>query len=88
MAARMEGVSAVIIDREWQWVDVSRKRIAQAAIDIGEATLKEAEEVGGTVQLGLFPSGDADVEDERSGVDTLFSAGFYEYLEQAKRAKS
>lgn len=54
VAARMEGVDAVVIDREWDWVDVAKKRVAQAAIDKGEATIEEAEEVGGDVQLGLF----------------------------------
>jgi site-specific DNA-methyltransferase (adenine-specific) len=57
VAARMEGVDSVVIDREWQWVDTSRKRVAQAAIEVGEATVKEAKEVGGTVQLGLFSKG-------------------------------
>jgi len=54
VAARMEGADAVIIDKDHRWVEVARKRMAQAAIDVGEATVEEAEEVGGDVQLGLF----------------------------------
>lgn len=54
VAACQEGRDVVVIEREWKWVEVAKKRIAQAAVEVGEATVEDAEEIGGAVQLGLF----------------------------------
>ena len=54
VAACMEGFDSVMVELDWKWVTVARKRVAQATVDVGEATIEQAEEIGGAVQLGLF----------------------------------
>jgi hypothetical protein len=57
VASKLEGMNFVGIDLEAEHVEIARKRCANASIDVGEATVQDAEEVGGVVQLGLFGGG-------------------------------
>lgn len=54
IACELEGVNFIGIDLELEYVEIAKKRIAQAAIDAGTATVEDADEVGGIVQLGLL----------------------------------
>lgn len=54
VGCKLEDMDFIGIDLEAEHVDISKKRIAQASIDTGYATVRDAEEVGGPAQLGLF----------------------------------
>ena len=54
IACKHEGMDFIGIDLEPEHVEIAKKRIAQASIDTGTATVEDADEVGGSVQLGLF----------------------------------